>query len=95
MFIINLTYKVELTKIDQFLDEHIEFLNEQYTLGNFIASGRKVPRTGGIILSKVNSKQELERVIEKDPFKKNKLADYELIEFIPNKTSHELHFLMA
>jgi len=43
MFIINPTYKVELTKIDQFLDEHIEFLNEQYTLGNFIASGRKVP----------------------------------------------------
>lgn len=43
MFIINLTYKTELKKIDHFLNEHIEFLNEQYELGHFIASGRKIP----------------------------------------------------
>jgi uncharacterized protein YciI len=49
MFIINLKYKVELTQIDQFLNEHIEFLNAQYESGNFLASGRKEPRTGGII----------------------------------------------
>ena len=56
MFIVNTTYKYKLLKIDQFLDEHIEFLNQQYRLVNFIASGRKVPRTGRIILSNVNSK---------------------------------------
>lgn len=93
MFIINLTYKVELEKVDQFLNEHIEFLNEQYELENFIASGRKVPRTGGIILSKVASKSELEKIIEKDPFKINGLADYDLTEFIPSKTCNELSFL--
>lgn len=70
------------------------FLNEQYELGHFIASGRKVPRTGGIILSNVKSKSELEEIIEKDPFKKNELADYELTEFVPSKTSEELKFLM-
>lgn len=37
MFIINLTYKTELKKIDHFLDEHIEFLNEQYELEHLIA----------------------------------------------------------
>ena len=51
MFIINITYKTELEKVNQFLNEHIKFLDEQYKLGNFLASGRKVPRTGGIILS--------------------------------------------
>ena len=30
MFIVNLTYKTELEKIDQFIEAHIEFLNEQY-----------------------------------------------------------------
>jgi len=94
MFIINITYTTELENVDPFLEEHIEFLNEQYELGHFLASGRKVPRTGGIILSKVASRVELEKIIEKDPFKKNDLADYELTEFIPSKTSDELKFLI-
>lgn len=94
MFIINLTYKVELKKVDQFINAHIEFLNEQYELGHFLASGRKIPRTGGIILSNIENKTELERIIEKDPFKKNELADYELTEFIPSKTCDNLKFLI-
>ena len=94
MFIINLTYKTQLEKVDNCLNEHVEFLNEQYELGNFIASGRKVPRTGGVILSKVNDKSELEKIIEKDPFKIKDLADYELIEFVPSKTSEQLNFLL-
>lgn len=94
MFIINLTYKTGLEVVDQFLDKHVEFLNEQYELGYFIASGRKIPRTGGIILSNIESRLELEKIINKDPFKKNELADYELIEFVPSKTCDELKFLM-
>ncbi|MBW1294365.1 YciI family protein [Aquimarina litoralis] len=94
MFIINLTYTTELEKVDRFLNDHIEFLNEQYALGHFLASGRKVPRTGGIILSNAKSKSELENIIEKDPFYENELANYELIEFVPSKTCDELKFLM-
>lgn len=95
MFIINLTYKTELKKIDQYLNEHIKFLDEQYKLGHFIASGRKIPRTGGIILSNVESKSDLEKIIESDPFMKNKLADYVLTEFEPSKTCDELKFLLG
>lgn len=94
MFIINLTYKTELEKVDQFINAHIEFLNEQYELGHFLASGRKVPRTGGIILANVENKTEVEKIIKKDPFKINELADYTLTEFIPSKTCEELHFLI-
>ena len=94
MFIVNITYTTALEKVDQYLNDHIIFLNEQYELGNFIASGRKVPRTGGVILSNVASKSELENIIEKDPFKKNELANYDIIEFIPSKTSKELQFLI-
>ena len=93
MFIISLTYQTELEKVDQFINDHIEFLNEQYELGHFLASGRKVPRTGGIILSNIKSKLALEEIIEKDPFKIHKLATYELTEFVPSKTCEELKFL--
>ena len=94
MFIINLNYKVELEQIDQHLEAHVQFLDEQYAQGNFLASGRKVPRTGGVILSNVKSRMDLEKIIEKDPFKQNGLADYELIEFVPSKTCEALKFLI-
>lgn len=93
MFIINLTYKVGLKEVDEYLDMHIDFLKKQYVEGNFIASGRKEPRTGGIIFSSLKSKEKLQAIIEDDPFKLNDLAVYDIIEFIPNMTSLELEFL--
>ncbi|WP_103865986.1 MULTISPECIES: YciI family protein [Aquimarina] len=94
MYIINITYKVPLTKIDSYLNDHIIFLKEQYHLGHFLASGRKEPRNGGIILSTVDKKEALLDILEKDPFKIHDLADYELIEFIPAMTSKEMEFLL-
>jgi len=94
MFIISLTYKVSLDKIDDELDNHVEYLKEEYALGHFQASGRKIPRTGGIILSKIKDRNELDRVIQKDPFYQKNLADYEIIEFVPSMTSDELKSIL-
>nr|WP_319570181.1 YciI family protein [uncultured Draconibacterium sp.] len=94
MFIISLTYKEALERIDQELESHVQYLKKQYSLGNFIASGRKVPRTGGVIISQVKDKIELERIIQNDPFYINKLADYEITEFIPSMTSEELKCIL-
>lgn len=94
MFIITLTYKEALERIDQELENHVQYLKKQYSLGNFIASGRKVPRTGGIIMSQVKDKIKLERIIQNDPFYINKLADYEITEFIPSMTSEELKCIL-
>ncbi|MCR9248863.1 MAG: YciI family protein [bacterium] len=94
MFIINITYKVELEKVEQHIQAHIEFLDEQYKQGTFLASGRKVPRTGGIILAKVESKSKLEAIIDQDPFKRYDLADIEIIEFVASKAHEELGFLI-
>lgn len=94
MFIVNLTYKVDLKKVDAVLEEHIEYLNEQYQQGHFLASGKKVPRNGGIILSDIANKEQLQAVLNQDPFKKHNLADYEIIEFIPSKARPEFGMLV-
>lgn len=93
MYIISLTYKVPIETVDKHLDAHIQYLNTQYELGNFHASGRKVPRTGGVILSKMTDKLKLATILEQDPFKIHDLADYEITEFIPSKTCNEWSFL--
>jgi uncharacterized protein YciI len=94
MFIISLNYKVSLDRIDEEVSNHVDFLKEQYMLGNFQASGRKIPRTGGIILSQIKNKLELESIIQKDPFYQKKLADYEITEFVPTMTSNELKCIL-
>jgi len=68
---------------------HVEYLKKQYEKDNFIASGRKIPRTGGIIFSKLKSLEKLQEVLNKDPFKINNLATYEIQEFLPSMTSDE------
>ena len=89
MFIVELTYIVDLEEVDKILPEHIEYLKKQYEKGNFIASGRKIPRTGRIILSKLDSIEKLNEVLEQDPFKRNNLATYKILEFIPSMTNDE------
>ena len=49
--------------------------------GNFLVSGRKIPRDGGIILAVGKSKQEIETLIQEDPFHQHGLAEFRVIEF--------------
>ena len=93
MFVVSLTYTCKLSKIEEHLDAHIKYLEQQYKNGVFLASGRKEPRTGGVILARAESLVALETILSVDPFKINGLAKYEITEFIPTKTSVELEFL--
>lgn len=95
MFIVSLNYTSTLEEIDFHLAEHLFHLDTQYSLGNFIASGRKEPRTGGFILATVGSKAELDTILANDPFFREGLAEFVVTEFIPTKTSPELSFLLS
>ena len=95
MFIISLSYIKEIEVVESHLKGHVDYLKEQYAKGIFIASGRKVPRTGGVILSNVKDKEELMDILKEDPFYKNEVAKYDIIEFVPSMTSKELNFLLG
>src|SRR5574339_453328 len=90
MYIINLNYIVPLEQLDAHMDEHVKFLRKYYKLNKFIASGRKVPRTRGIILALADSKEEVENIIKEDPFYIHKLADFSIIEFMTSQYHPEL-----
>ncbi|KFF03945.1 YciI family protein [Chryseobacterium luteum] len=94
MFIISLTYKTSLENVERFIPEHNDFLEKHYQSGNFIASGRKEPRTGGIILADAISKKEVEEIIQEDPFYIHQVADYTITEFIPSKYNEHFKFFI-
>ncbi len=94
MFIVSITYTSDLSEIDKYLDEHVIFLDNQYKLGNFLISGRKEPRTGGVIISKVCSRDALDEILSLDPFYRENLADYDITKIVPTKASSELEYLL-
>lgn len=90
MFIIELTYKVPLTELDKHMADHVKFLRKYYKLNIFVASGRKVPRTGGIILALAPTKEKVREIITEDPFYVNKLADFAITEFLTSQVHSEI-----
>lgn len=90
MFIISLEYIKPLADIEAALSEHIAYLERHYRAGTFLMSGRKQPRTGGIILMQVDSREQVGQIIAEDPFHRAGLAEYSITEFLPTKTADSL-----
>jgi uncharacterized protein YciI len=87
MFLIVLRYIKPLSEVDRFVGEHRAFLERHYASGIFLLSGRQEPRTGGVILAKAESRAQIETIVRSDPFNREKIAEYELIEFLPSMSS--------
>jgi uncharacterized protein YciI len=90
MFVIELTYKVPLADIDAHMAAHVRFLKKYYASGNFLVSGRKIPRDGGIIVAVGESRRRIETIIEEDPFYVRGLADFRIIEFRASQRADDL-----
>lgn len=87
MFFFSLTYKKPLTEVQKFLNDHNQYLDKFYKEGKFVFSGRKNPRIGGVILCKAANLKEAENIYHNDPFYKEKIANYDVIEFQPTKSN--------
>ncbi len=90
MFVVELTYKVELEKIDAAMKAHVAFLNKHYQAGTFLISGRKIPRDGGIILAMGESREQIEALMREDPFCARGLADFRVIEFRASQRAEDI-----
>jgi uncharacterized protein YciI len=90
MFVIELVYKVDLAEIDAQMAAHVRFLKKYYASGNFLVSGRKIPRDGGIILAVGTSREQIEAIIKEDPFHSRGLADFRIIEFRASQRADDL-----
>jgi uncharacterized protein YciI len=90
MFIIELTYKASLTEIDAHMAAHVAFLKKYYASGNFVVSGRKIPRDGGIIVAVGRDRQLIESIIKEDPFYAHGLADFRIIEFRASQRADDI-----
>lgn len=92
MFILSLTYVKPTEEADRLMQPHMDWVNAGYDSGMFLASGRKNPRTGGVILAR-GERAEIEAYAAADPFTVEGVALYEVTEVAVTRTAAGLDAL--
>ena len=92
MILVSLTYVKSTEEADRHMAGHVAWLKTGYAEKGFIASGRKVPRTGGMILTH-GPRAAVEAYLESDPFKTHGIAEYAVTEVDVSMTAQGLDAL--
>ncbi|TGN18739.1 YciI family protein [Leptospira idonii] len=84
-FVVLLRYLVPLETVEKFVVVHREYLATGYAKKVLLASGPQNPRSGGVLLARGNSREEIQDFCNGDPFCKEGVAEYQIIEWVPVK----------
>lgn len=95
MFIIDIHYTASLEEVDQYIEGHVAYLKKYSENNTFIIAGRKVPRTGGILIANAGSKEEVEKIITEDPFYQHHVAEITITEFLHARHNPALDDLLG
>ncbi|SDJ70030.1 Uncharacterized conserved protein YciI, contains a putative active-site phosphohistidine [Actinopolyspora mzabensis] len=90
MYVVLVHYTAPLADVDALLQDHSEWLSHHQDSGDFVASGRRHPRNGGVIIARSMSRGQLDAILATDPFVVHKVARQEVIEFQALRTIPEL-----
>ena len=80
MYVVSLTYKVPEEIVDFHLPAHVTWLQAAFDQGIFMVAGRKIPRTGALLLSNAD-RDALDASLARDPFYINGVAEFDVEEF--------------
>jgi uncharacterized protein YciI len=94
VFVLLLTYVRPLAEVDALMREHMAWLNEHYAAGRFLVSGRRIPRTGGVIVARGDDRAEIEALAGGDPFVAGGVATCEVIQFRASQRAAALEGLV-
>jgi uncharacterized protein YciI len=94
VFVLLLTYVKPLAEVDALMRRHMAWLDEHYAAGRFLVSGRRIPRTGGVILARGDDRGEIEAIAAADPFVTGGVATCEVIQFRASQRAPDLEGLV-
>lgn len=90
MYAILLEYTAPLDRVDEVLSEHVAWLDEHYVSDEFLAPGRREPRTGGVILARDMAPDAMMSIVAEDPFARHGVAVHDVVRFHPSKLAGDL-----
>lgn len=75
---------IDSKKDEEFLEEHISYLNKYIDSGEIYAKGPFLDHSGGLVIYNVGSIEEAKAIIDNDPAIVNNSRTYELKEWRSN-----------
>jgi uncharacterized protein YciI len=84
-YVVEITFTAPLTRIEEILPQHRAFLQTGYDRGWLLMSGPLQPRTGGLVVARSPSLEEIQSFFRQDPYQLNGVATYRFVEFSPVK----------
>src|SRR5437764_2708919 len=91
MYVALLHYKASPEEADLLLPDHSEWINQHYRSGDFIAAGRRQPRTAGfIIIARAMLRGRLDAILATGPLTSQRMVRTEVLEFQALRTIPEL-----
>ncbi|GAC1544167.1 MAG: YciI family protein [Polyangiales bacterium] len=86
-------YTVPLEDVEKHTADHRAYMRKLFDAGKLVASGPLVPRTGGLLMFRVESREEAELLLADDPFFERDIAVYEVNEWAPTLGKDKLDAL--
>ena len=94
MCVVLLAYDAPLEAIDAAMSRHVAWLDAAYAEDLVVASGRRVPRTGGVVVMR-GDRAGVEALVATDPFVAEGLARAEVIAFTASMAAPALAALVG
>ena len=95
LLIAKVNYIVEKEGRAALLPEHRAYMMQFYQQGKILVSGPFEPADGGLLIFNVDSKAELESIIDGDPFKQNHFYTLEVFEWRLTLGAADIEALIA
>lgn len=83
MFALLATYLKPAEEVDRHLEAHKAWIMRNTEAGRILLTARQVPLTGGLILARGASADEMWEMIREDPFVVAGCSEYEVREYQP------------
>ncbi|MGW8949219.1 YciI family protein [Streptomyces sp. NPDC055709] len=90
MFVMELTYTAPIERVDELSEAHVAWLDALYEEGVVLASGRKNPRDGGVLIAVGDDRARIEAITATDPYAVGGVCEYRITEFVATKTAPAL-----
>ncbi len=86
-FIVSIDYKVPFEQLGDAVTRHRAHLQAGYDQGLLLMSGPREPRTGGLVVARAASLEDLQTFFTQDPYALEGLAEHRFQEFLPVKAA--------
>lgn len=95
MFLIQLRFSKNKANASQFMDGHNAWLKKGFSSGIFLLAGSIQPNLGGAIIASNATLEQIQEVVQQDPFVVENVVSFEIIEISPSKAVPQLEFLLT